>query len=106
MEERLLLSGIALQRRHVAGRHVQRAVLVEADLADPTASGLDEAAVPAGEAAHRMVGKLLDQLPLADPRVQRLGEGGRPAVRGGGGFVSEERDDAALRSEERRGGKE
>src|SRR5207249_9237699 len=68
MEERLLLGGIALQRRHVAGRHVQRAVLVEADLADPTASGLDEAAVPAGEAAHRVVGKLLDQLPLADPR--------------------------------------
>src|SRR5437016_4805634 len=97
MEERLLLGGIALQRRDVAGWHVQRAVLVEADLADPTASGLDEAAVPAGEAAHRMVGKLLDQLPLADARVQRLGEGGRPAVRGGGGFVSEERDDAALR---------
>src|SRR5204862_7834717 len=71
--------------------------LVEADFADPTASGLDEAAVPAGEAAHRMVGKLLDELSLADPRVQRLGEGGRPAVRGGGGFMSEERDDAALR---------
>src|SRR5207237_8104922 len=97
LAERLLLGGIAVQRRDVAGRHVQRAVLVEADLADPTASGLDEAAVPAGEAAHRVVGKLLDQLPLADPRVQRLREGGRPAVRGGGRFVSEERDDAALR---------
>jgi len=42
-----------------------------------------------------VVGKLLDELPLADARVQRLGEGGRPPV--GRGFVGEERNDAAVR---------
>src|SRR5439155_14889081 len=46
MEERLLLCRIALQRRDIAGGDVERAVLVEADLADPSASRLDEAAVP------------------------------------------------------------
>ncbi len=45
---------------------------------------------------HRMVGKLLDQLAFADPGVERLGEGGRPAVRGEG-FVREERGNAAVR---------
>src|SRR5213076_1136430 len=97
VEERLLLGRIALQGGDVAGGDVQRPVLVEADLADPPAPGLDEATVPAREAAHRVVGKPLDQLPLADPGVQRLGEGRRPAVPGEGSFVGEERDDAALR---------
>src|SRR6266540_2593272 len=107
MEERLLLGRVALQRRDIAGRDVQRAVLVEAHLADPPASGLDEAAVPAGEAAHRVIGKLFDQLPLADSRVQRLGEGGRPPVGGGGGGgggLGEEGDNAGGRLGSRRWG--
>src|SRR5207244_2882423 len=45
VEERLFLSRIALQGRHVAGRHLQRPVLVEAHLAD---------APPRGAAGQRM----------------------------------------------------
>src|SRR2546430_9884169 len=81
MKERLLLGRIALQRRDVARGDVERPVPVETDLTNPPAPGLHEAAVAAGETAHRVIGKPLDQLPLADPRVQGLSQGGRPAVR-------------------------
>src|SRR5437899_2794910 len=50
VEERLLLGGVALQRGHIAGRRVEGAVPVEADLADAAASGLDQTEMAAREA--------------------------------------------------------
>src|SRR3989442_1401740 len=94
MKERLLLGGIARRGGEVARRHEERAVAVEANLADPPASRLDEAAVAAREAAHGAVRELFDQLPFAHARVEDLGERRRAAV---GRVVRQEGDDAALR---------
>jgi hypothetical protein len=80
VEERLFLGGVGLQRRDVAGRSQQRPFLIEAHLADAAAPRLHEAAMPAGEAAHRAVREALDQLGFANPRIQDLGERGRAAV--------------------------
>src|SRR2546422_795003 len=94
VEERLFLSGIALQGGHVAGRHLQRPILVEAHLAEAPAPGLHETAVAAGEAAHRAVGPPLDQLAFAHPPVQRLRQRRRPTV---GRVVPQEGGDTAVR---------
>src|SRR5213594_752467 len=93
VKERLLLGGIALQCGDVAGGDQERAVAVEADFADPPAGGLDEATVPAREAAHRAVRELLDQLAFPDAGVEHLRERSGTAVRG---VVRQERGDAAV----------
>ena len=51
--------GVELQCRHVAPRHLQRALLVEAHAAHTFAPRGDQAAVAAGEAAHASVGQAL-----------------------------------------------
>ena len=61
VEERLFLDRIAGQHADVSVRDEQRAVVVEAHPADAVAAGLDDAAVPAGEALDRAVGLALDQ---------------------------------------------
>src|SRR5438105_4516799 len=94
MEKRLLLGGIALQRGNVSSGRVQGAVLIEAHLADTAPAGFDETAMPAGEAANRSVRQPFDQLALAHPGVEGLGERGGPPV---GCSVCEQRDDAAVR---------
>ena len=58
VEEGLFLDRVALQAGHVAPGHAQLAVLVEAHLADAAPPGADQAAVPAGQAAHRPSGRL------------------------------------------------
>ncbi len=79
VEERLLLGGVALQRGHIAGGRVERAVPVEADFADAASPRFDQAAVAAGETPHHPAphpirfGHALDQLALADSGVERLG---------------------------------
>src|SRR5205807_1154792 len=94
VEERLLLGRVALQRRDVSDRDVQRAVLVEADLTDAAPPRPHQAAVAAGEAAHGAALDLLDQISCPHTRVQGLGERGGAAV---GSVVGQKVDDAAVR---------
>jgi len=82
VKERLLLGGIALQRRDVAGGDVERAIPVEADLADPPAGRFTRQRCPQAKQRTAWIGKLLDQLPLTDPCVQGLSERRRSTVRG------------------------
>jgi hypothetical protein len=89
VEERLLLGGIALQRGDVACRREERSFLIESDLADAAAPGLDEAAVAAGKAADRPAVELLDQLGFLDTRIERLRQRLRRCN------VSQERGDGA-----------
>src|SRR5207247_9409014 len=76
MKERLLLSRIALQRRHVIHRHAQMPALVETDLADAALAFLDQAAMPAGVTLKRPPRQMLGQLGRAfgGPLVQNLAE--------------------------------
>ena len=72
MEERFLLGRVALQRRDISGRRVQRPFLIEANLTDPAAVGLYEAAMSTGEAADRPTFQFFDQLRFAHAGVQGL----------------------------------
>src|SRR5439155_1501746 len=72
----------------------ERAVLVEADLADATPPRPRQAAVAAGEAAHGSPLGALDQLAFPHARVQHLGERGGATV---GSVVRQEGGDAAVR---------
>src|SRR3989442_2150974 len=82
VEERLLLGGVALQRRDVARGDIQGAIAVKADLANPPPPRSHEAAVTAGEAAHGAALEPFHQLSRARTRVQGLGEARRSAVWG------------------------
>jgi hypothetical protein len=62
MKERLLLSWIALQRRHVIYRYAQMAAFIEANFADASLPFLDQTTMPAGEALQRVAGQMLGQL--------------------------------------------
>jgi hypothetical protein len=77
VEERLLLGGIALQRRDVARRREQRPFFIESDLADAAPSGLHEAAVAAGKAADRAGIQLFYQIRFPNTRIERLREAQR-----------------------------
>jgi hypothetical protein len=70
VEERLLLHRIALDACGVAVGHAEPAALVEADLTDSSPALADQAAVAAGDAAHRPVRERLDEAPLARPGVE------------------------------------
>ena len=61
VEEGLLFDRVAGERADVAVGDEERAVVVEAHAADAVAAGLDEAAVPAGEALDVAVVVSLDQ---------------------------------------------
>ena len=72
VEKRLLFRGIALEGGDIPRGNVERAVTVEAHLADAPPTRLHEAAVPAGDAPHRPAFQGLDQPPFPDAGVEHL----------------------------------
>jgi len=72
VEERFLLGRVALERRHVPGRRVQRPFLIEAHLADAAPVRLHETAMAAREAPDRPALQLFDQLGFPHARIQGL----------------------------------
>jgi hypothetical protein len=80
MEERLLLDGIALHPAHISPRHVERARLVVAYLANSGLTVGDGTAMTAGVAAHPIAIEFLVQITFTDVLVNDVAKGrhGKP----------------------------
>jgi hypothetical protein len=75
MEKRFLLDGIALHSAHVAPGHIERSILVVADLANTGLSLSNRATMPAGEAADAIALNRLVEFAFAYLLIEDFAEG-------------------------------
>ncbi len=75
MVERLLLCGITLQSSNVTPRNPQLPTRVETDLAYPTSTVSNQAAMSASETAHIPIRESRVKLPGDGHRIEHFGQG-------------------------------
>jgi hypothetical protein len=75
MVKRLLLSGITLQSCDVTPRNPQLSTCVETDLAYPTPTISNQAAMPTSETAHVPIRESRVKLPGDGHRIEHFGQG-------------------------------